>query len=68
MYNELFVRSVLAELQRERDAPRYRPEPHAATTAAGPGQVGRTSPSYLRGIPASVWRSALTRREPAISA
>jgi hypothetical protein len=68
MYNEIFVRSVLAELERERDAPRYRPEPRAATTPGRPGQVRRLSPSYLRGIPASVWRGALTHRRPAITA
>jgi hypothetical protein len=68
MYNEIFVRSVLAELERERDAPRHRPEPRALTTSAEPAPSRRTAPSYLRGIPASVWRSALTRHRPATTA
>ncbi len=68
LVNEIFVRSVLAELERERDAPRHRPEPRAMATSAEPAQTRRTAPSYLRGIPASVWRRALTRHRPATTA
>jgi len=64
MYNEIFVRSVMAEMERQRDMPRHRADGGDGSGAHRP-RVRRLSPSYLRGIPASEWRAALTGRRPA---
>jgi hypothetical protein len=63
MYNEIFVRSALAEMERQRDMPRH----HADPVDGFPHRPRDRchSPSYLRGIAASEWRAALTRRRPA---
>jgi hypothetical protein len=68
MYNEIFVRSALAEMERQRDMPRHHAD-HADRFDKHPPNRPRTrrnSPSYLRGLPASEWRAALTRRPAAI--
>jgi hypothetical protein len=64
MYNEIFVRSVLAEMERQRDMPRHHADRVDEFSPHRP-RVRRDLPSYLRGIPASEWRAALTRRRPA---
>jgi hypothetical protein len=64
MYNEIFVRSVLTEMERQRDTPRHHADRADELSPHRP-RVRRTSPSYLRGIPASEWRGAVTRSRPA---
>jgi hypothetical protein len=64
MYNEIFVRSVLAEMERQRDMARYHAD-RVDNHSPNQPRVRRNTPSYLRGIPGSEWRAALTQRRPA---
>ena len=62
MYSEAFMRAVLAERARDREAALSLAQLRRHEPARDRRRPVSTSCAYLRGIPASVWRTAMARR------
>jgi hypothetical protein len=61
MYTETLFHAVVADRARERNRSMFIDRVQVDEPARAPRRITRRSPAYLRGIPASVWRSAMSR-------
>jgi hypothetical protein len=61
MYTEALFHAVVAERAHERNQMMFVDRVQDDPPAPNPRRIARLAPAYLRGIPASVWRTALSR-------